>query len=306
MSRTRTPTFALVLALAATTASAGEPITENSRPLELILHPGDALPDPRVTASVHNPTSKRVFLQIKVPEVFALSAELLDDSGKPVEGMHDWATRGAPFMDHRFHELEAGAALAMDTFAMDDARSQATGGGMTWDLREQRGRTVTLTYTFQASCEGRTTDPPSNTLLQTDSARPKKVKDVFCGELVSPPLAIDVPPWTRDNVLWTLEREPVISGDAYPTLTTDALTHASEQVRQNAAFSLGELGRAEAATALVPLLADPVREVRGSAARTLGKLNNPAALDALHAAKDSEQDDWVRSMIYKAIKAIDG
>ena len=281
-------------------------MTENSHPLELVLHPSDALPDPRVTASVHNSTAKRVFLQIKVPEVFAVSAKLLDDAGEPVEGMHDWAAMGKPLMDHRFHELSPGTALALDTFAMDDAHSQARGGGMTWDLREQRGRTVTLTYTFRAGCDERTTDAPSNTLLQADSARPKKVKDVFCGELVSSPVSIDVPPWTRDNVLWTLEREPVISGDAYLYLTTDALIHAAEKVRQNAAFSLGELGRPEAAIALIPLLEDPVREVRGTAARSLGELKNPAALPALQAASSTEGDDWVRGAIFRAIKALEG
>ena len=149
----RFSTVFLALALAATPATAGEPMTENSHPLVLVLHTSHALPEIRVTASVHNPTSKRIYLQIKTPEVYVVSATLVDDADQPVEGMHDWANKGAAITDHRFEGIQPGAALALDTFALDDAHSDARGGGMTWDLREQRGRTVVLTYTFRASCD---------------------------------------------------------------------------------------------------------------------------------------------------------
>jgi len=50
-------------------------------------------------------------------------------------------------------------------------------------------------------------------------------------------------------------------------------------------------------------MTDPIREVRGSAARAMGSLGNPAVLSALEAVKTHEQDDWVRGRIYDAIKA---
>ncbi len=295
----------LFVSLAATLATAGGARAETSHPLEFVLESGAGEAGLLVTASVHNPTSKRVFLQITTPEVFAVSADLTHADGTPVEGMHTWATRGKPFMDHRFHELPAGGSLALDSFAIRDDQSLATGGGWRWDLRQQRGQTLRLTFSFTQDCDGRTTDPPSSSLLHSTSARPKKLKDIFCGELVSPPLEVAVPPWTRDNVLSTLLREPVLDEDAYDILVDDALTHGTDAVRENAVYSLGEIARPAAAVPLAPLLGDPDREVRGYTARALGSLKNREALPALKAALEKEQDDWVRGAIFRAIEALE-
>jgi hypothetical protein len=295
----------LAAALLATTASAGEPMTENSHPLELVLQAVEDAANPRVEASIHNPTGKRVFVQIKVPEVFAISARLTDAGGADVEGMHTWANKGAAQVTHRFEELAPGESLLLDSWAFRDDQSTALGGGWRWDLREQRGQTLGLVFTFRQECAERTTDPPDTPLLVASSSRPRKVKDIFCGELASPPLSIEVPPWTRENVLSTLLHEPVESADAYEILVADALTHESEPVRQNAAYSLGQIGRPEAAIPLAALLADPNREARGYAARALGTLKNPEVLPALKAAMDREQDDWVKGAIWNAIEALE-
>ena len=293
----------LAVVLAATTANAGEPMTENSHPLELVLLPTEGPFGPQVEASVHNPASRRVFLQVTTPEVFAISAELTADGGERVDGMHTWATRGRPMMGHTFYEIPAGESLAIDSFQIHEAESRAAGGGWNWDLREQRGKSVYLTFSFTQDCDGRTTELPNTPLRQTTAPRPKKLGAIFCGTLVSAPMEIAIPPWDRENVLATLQREPVVANDAYDVLTTDALAHESESVRQNAAFSLGELGRPEAAVHLAPLLLDPNREVRGYAARSLGTLKNPDVLPALEAALPREQDDWVRDAIARAIHA---
>jgi hypothetical protein len=305
MLRAAPSTLLLVAVVFAATAIASEPIPDNTHPLAMTLTssaggPGRGL---LLDAAVHNPTSRRIFLQVTTPDVFAIHATFVDAAGEPVEGMHTWANKGAPFRSHRFHELAGGEALVLDQFELIDAESRATGGGMRWDLRSYRGQTLALTFTFSQECSERTTERPDSPIVAVDSARPKRIKDVFCGELTTPIVEVVVGPWTRDNVLATLAREPILDPDAYDLLVADALTHESEMVRQHAAFSLGEIGRDEAAGALIPLLTDPVREVRGTAARSLGNLGNPEALPALEAAKTREQDDWVRGTIYRAIDA---
>ncbi len=297
--------LSLAALLVATTASAGEPMTENSHPLELDLRAADGEYGPGATASIHNPTSKRVFVQIKEPDVYVISARLTGEDGADVEGMHTWANKGAARETHYFEEVGPGASLELGQFHVRDDQSMATGGGWRWDVRDHRGRSVQLVYTFRADCAERTVDPPDEPLMQSRSAKPRKVKDVFCGELFSPPLSVPIPPWTRDNVLSTLVREPVESPEAYDFLIADALVHESDKVRENAAYSLGQLGRPEAAVPLAALLTDPDREARGYAARALGTLGNPDVLPALKTAMEREQDDWVKGAIWNAIKALE-
>lgn len=277
-------------------------MTENSHPLEIRFEPAEGERGLTLDVVVHNPTSRKVFLQIVSPEVLAIEATLTGATAEPVEGMHNWANRGFMHKSHLFHEIPPGGAHPLDRFELIDAETRATGGAMRWDLREHRGETVRLSFTFTADCVDRTTDLPEEPLLQSQSARPKRTKDVFCGTLTSPVHEIAVPPWTQDNVLTTLVREPVLDPAAYDWMVPAALTHESEKVRQTAAFSLGEIGRVEAAVALVPLLTDPVREVRGSAARAMGSLGNPEVLPALEAVSTREQDSWVRGRIFDAIK----
>jgi len=299
--------LALLIALVTTAMPvvAGEPVTESSHPLEMVLVPsaGGTGRGLLLDVVVHNPTPRKVFLQTVTPEVFAIHTSFVDGEGEPVEGMHTWATRGRPMMSHRFFEIAAGESLHLDQFELIDAESRATGGGMRWDVRSYRGQTLKLSFTFSQDCSGRTTEQPDMLLRLDEPVHPKRLKDVFCGKLTTPEVAVTVPPWTRASVLATLVRDPVTDEAAYDVLISDALGHEAEAVRQNAAFSLGEIGRPEAAAALVPLLTDPVREVRGYAARSLGDLRNPVALPALEAASTHEQDDWVRGAIFRAIEA---
>ncbi len=303
MNRAARLALLVILAATAMPVVAGEPVQDNTHPLEMTLKPSAAGPGRGLLldAAVHNPTSRRVFLQVTTPDVFAIRATFVDAAGEPVEGMHTWANRGAPFRSHRFFEIAGGESVHLDQFELIDDESRATGGGMRWDLRSYRGQTLALAFTFSQDCTERTTELPEIPLIAGESARPKRIKDVFCGELATQVVEVVVGPWTRDNVLATLVREPILDPAAYDLLVAGALIHESGMVRQHAAFSLGEIGRAEAASALIPLLTDPVREVRGTAARSLGDLGNPDALPALEAARTREQDDWVRGAIYRAI-----
>ncbi|NLF00326.1 MAG: tRNA epoxyqueuosine(34) reductase QueG [Anaerolineales bacterium] len=66
---------------------------------------------------------------------------------------------------------------------------------------------------------------------------------------------------------------------------------------RNAAVALGNWGDAQALPALAAALGDPEPLVRGHAAWALGRIGGPTACAALEAARQREQDAWVREEI---------
>jgi HEAT repeat protein len=69
------------------------------------------------------------------------------------------------------------------------------------------------------------------------------------------------------------------------------LTDVDANVRAVSVFSLGMHGSPDHVPQIVPLLKDPDRHVRISAARALQRLHNPAAVDGLLEAIDPREED---------------
>lgn len=77
-------------------------------------------------------------------------------------------------------------------------------------------------------------------------------------------------------------------------------------LKRNAAVVLGNLGSIEDVAALAAALSDPEPLVRGHAAWAPGRVDSPAALEALRARLCGEPDDFVRDELRSALAALVG
>jgi len=95
------------------------------------------------------------------------------------------------------------------------------------------------------------------------------------------------------------------AGEVTPRLAEIAANDETLLVRSWAIVALGELGGASATEALTRLLQNPDPRIRRLAARALGELREPAAVEPLRRAMS--QDAWFRRRAYRqAIRAITG
>lgn len=81
------------------------------------------------------------------------------------------------------------------------------------------------------------------------------------------------------------------------------LKDSNREVRAEAAKALGELGDPRAVDPLIPLLKDEVKLVRARAAEALGTLGDMRAVDPLIPVLKDE-DEWVREHAKKALEQL--
>jgi len=83
------------------------------------------------------------------------------------------------------------------------------------------------------------------------------------------------------------------------------LCEGSDDVRSEAVLSLGRIGGGEALEALLDVLsADPSPDVRWRAAMMIGLIGNPATINRLETAKETETDSYVVQHIEEAIREV--
>ncbi|MGB2983869.1 MAG: HEAT repeat domain-containing protein [Candidatus Bipolaricaulia bacterium] len=88
-------------------------------------------------------------------------------------------------------------------------------------------------------------------------------------------------------------------------LLLPVLEEGSENVRKEAALSLGRIGGTEALVALLSALeGDPSAEVRWRAAMMIGSIGDPSAIPRLQDARPGETDPFVIDHIDKAIERL--
>lgn len=94
---------------------------------------------------------------------------------------------------------------------------------------------------------------------------------------------------------------PVVVAGKVDDLARALLNDSSYKVRTQAALLLGKLGDPAGVEALIKALGDDNKTVRGMAAQSLGKLGGDKAQAALKGLLAHESDSFVRSQIEKAL-----
>lgn len=84
------------------------------------------------------------------------------------------------------------------------------------------------------------------------------------------------------------------------------LRDENSDVRDDAAFALGELNDPRMVEPLIAALQDKDPSVRDSVAQLLARLNDPRAVDPLIAALKDEKDEWPRRHMANALERITG
>lgn len=225
---------------------------------------------------------------IYLPDHYRAHPTLLDPKGKPIRGRYP--PKGMAMPRRTCSILGPGHSKVVATWTFNDSMSTASSESWTWPLQAYRGKKlgVQLTVSFSAGCPLTPRKPGSR---------------LFNGRFVSKVVYVQLPPWNRGNVLETLRGYPITDRKALRFILASAVTSKNVQVRRNTAVSLARIGGPGVDAALVRLLKDPDRTVRGYAARAAADVGSKATVPLLLTML-SDPDSWIRHNAGSALARI--
>lgn len=215
---------------------------------------------------------------IFVPDDRYVEPVLIDAAGKNIRGTYPPIGMPAPL--RTCTQLGPGREMTVASFVFADYTSSSRAGHWRWSLAGHRGKTLKVRFTVSLQGVCPATPRAASSRLVT-------------GRFTSPAVPIRLPAWNRDNVLGTLTSEPIADPKALALVVSHAVSSAIVEIRRNAAVSLGRIGGTGVHAALVRLLQDPDRTVKGYAARAAADANCIAAVPALFVLL-GDPDPWVR------------
>lgn len=240
--------------------------------------------DPAITyvARIKNESDK--LLQLPVNNRGEKTGFILTDADNQplvdVEDMRSLRGMAEPQLSE-YVTLQPGEIFDADYWSFNDRMSNAIGGPLFWRLSAYRGKTVQVSYVFEPE-----------THAQVNSEAPVSGIDVIREVLKSEPVSVSIPVWTAENIRSHLE---LVGPLGLPELFSHLKKLVKDdvsKVRENTAYSLGEIEHVETARLIEKLLKDKDRDVQVAALTAAEKRKDPSLVSPLLMLLDHD-DAWI-------------